>query len=66
MNSSVAMGLVSMEQSSVTRCTTVLTTATRQAASKVGTDSPALLMLCGVSLRELCGRWKGERPVLLL
>lgn len=66
MNSSVVMGPVSTEQSSVTRRTTVLTTVTRQAASKVGTGSSALLMLHGVSLRELRGYGKGKRPVLLL
>lgn len=40
MNFSVAMGPVSMEQSSVTRCTTVLTSVTRPAVSKVGTGAP--------------------------
>lgn len=40
MNFSVEMGPVSMEQSSVTRCTTVLTTVTRLAVSKVGTGAP--------------------------
>lgn len=37
MNFSAGMGPASMEQSSVTECTTVLTTVTRQAVSKVCT-----------------------------
>lgn len=38
MNSSAGMGPASMEQSSVTKCTTVLTTVTRQAVSKVRSE----------------------------
>lgn len=60
MNSNVVMGPVSMEQSSVTRCVTVLTTVTRPAVSKVGTDGSVLLVLHGVNLPGLRGLWKGE------
>lgn len=56
MNFSVVMGPVSMEQSSVTRCTTVQTTVTRLAVSKVSTGAP--LTLWGESARAV---WPLER-----